>query len=581
VGSALSPTLADQQHPLSCAQILERDFAIWRNKILNNPKVPEAFRDESLRSPVDWLLGLDRLQRLHAHVHSRTDSVPLARRVLEYLNVTVEIDRLFLDRIPERGPLVVTANHPFGVLEGFALLDVIKRVRPDVRLMATTMLLGLENRDEHLLYVDNVGGTDAEATNRRGLLSALRWLKKDQGVLIVFPAGAVSRWNKHEQKPVDLPWSTHVAGLIQASGANVLPAFVEGRNSRLFYTLGKIKDELHLFQLIREFVNKRNQKLRIRLGPVVPAPLMKSMDPAALTEALRESTSCLENCVNPFAAKSSEVVEDLAASEDRDLLASEIDRVRSGAGSNTNLLYGSLVNDGLQVVLMTGNQSEVVMREITRLREQVFRAAGEGSGKAYDRDVYDDWYWHLILWDPAQKKIAGAYRAFGSDMGSVEKLYLNRFFKFSEGKLNSKDPFLELGRAFVLPEYHGALDTLWKGIGSHLNRNPRYRKLMGSVSMSKELSPYSHHLIVEFLKKNRLISPHLMIGETRPAFQLQTPPFARPLLAAALSETSDAKDLSLFFSQIERSAQPHRSQTFPQLIKHYGDLLGGRVVGFF
>jgi putative hemolysin len=570
------------QHSASkqtCADELRRSFGLWREAILNNPKVPKLLRGDSVRGLVDWLLGFDRLQALLQHVHTQDLQLPLSTRILRFLNLTVDATPVFLNQIPAHGPLVIVANHPFGIVEGFALLELVQKVRPDVKLMSTIMLKGLENGDEHLLYVDNTGGPNASSTNRRGLTEALRWLKNDRGALIVFPAGAVSRWDSKKRQPIDLDWAPNVGSLVQKSGANVLPAFVEGQNSRLFYALGRFSDDLHLFQLIREFVNKRDRSIHVRLGPIVPAPLIAHMDSSQLMSALRESSECLPHCENIF-SQSGGPRQTIAPAEDPEALAKEVNQILELGGTGSRLLYGDRLSEKPLVLLMKGNESEVILRELGRLRETVFRAIGEGSGQTYDRDVFDEWYWHVILWDPVSKRIGGAYRAYGTDQSTLDKMLLAQFVRFFQERMHPEDPMLELGRAFVVPEYKGGLDLLWKGIGSFLIRNPQYRKLIGSVSMSQKMSPYSHHLLVNFLRKNRMVSGSEIFLEPLPPFVLPSAPFSIRWLEPAVDSARNGKDLSHWFHHIESSVASHDLPEFPQLIKHYGDLLGGRVVTF-
>jgi hypothetical protein len=150
--------------------------------------------------------------------------------------------------------------------------------------------------------------------------------------------------------------------------------------------------------------------------------------------------------------------------------------------------------------------SSPVMREIGRLREQAFRAVGEGSGKRRDFDQFDWYYRHLILWDEEDLEIAGAYRFV--DAGALvrskglEGLYSAGLFKYEE----STSPFLqnglELGRSFVQQRYWGkrSLDYLWYGIGAYLAKNPQYRYLFGAVSISNAMPQQARELLVYFYK---------------------------------------------------------------------------------
>lgn len=148
-----------------------------------------------------------------------------------------------------------------------------------------------------------------------------------------------------------------------------------------------------------------------------------------------------------------------------------------------------------------------VLHEIGRLREQCFRAVGEGSGKALDLDRFDHSYLHLFLWDREGQAIAGGYRLGRTDTLLAEfgrdGLYTSTLFQFSDAFLDHLSPGLELGRSFVAPAYQKSihpLGLLWRGIGRFVVRYPRYAKLFGPVSISNDYSPISQELIVRFMR---------------------------------------------------------------------------------
>jgi hypothetical protein len=131
------------------------------------------------------------------------------------------------------------------------------------------------------------------------------------------------------------------------------------------------------------------------------------------------------------------------------------------------------------------------MREIGRLREICFRTVGEGSGQPRDIDRYDRHYEQLVLWDPQDFEIAGAYRL--ADAGAVigrfglEGLYTFSLFDYGPKTVTQLQSGLEMGRSFVQPKYQTrhSLDYLWYGIGAYLRRRPDIRYLFGPASISR------------------------------------------------------------------------------------------------
>lgn len=113
---------------------------------------------------------------------------------------------------------------------------------------------------------------------------------------------------------------------------------------------------------------------------------------------------------------------------------------------------------GNEIYVVTGAEAPNVMREIGRLREIAFRAAGGGTGKEYDIDEYDTMEppcRQLIVWDPAEEAILGGYRfitgndiRFNSD-GSP-RIATSHMFEFSKEFIDNYLPYtIELGRSFV------------------------------------------------------------------------------------------------------------------------------------
>lgn len=164
----------------------------------------------------------------------------------------------------------------------------------------------------------------------------------------------------------------------------------------------------------------------------------------------------------------------------------------------------------LDVYLASAQEIPEILLDIGRLREIAFRAVGEGTGKEFDLDRFDDHYLHLFLWDHKKEQIAGAYRLGPTDQITAkfgpEGLYCSTLFEFEAPFLEHLNPSLELGRSFVSPEYQKSLSpllALWKGITAFVSRNPQYHRLFGPVSISQDYTPLSQDLIVKFLRENR------------------------------------------------------------------------------
>src|SRR5882672_2633379 len=138
------------------------------------------------------------------------------------------------------------------------------------------------------------------------------------------------------------------------------------------------------------------------------------------------------------------------------------------------------------------------LQEIGRLRELTFRAAGEGTGKASDIDLFDAYYLHLFVWDAQAEAIVGAYRMGLADQILARYgrrgLYTQSLFKYGSRILRMMNPAIELGRSFIRAEYQRSfapLMLLWRGIGRYIVRVPDYAVLFGAVSISNDYDPSS------------------------------------------------------------------------------------------
>ena len=174
-----------------------------------------------------------------------------------------------------------------------------------------------------------------------------------------------------------------------------------------------------------------------------------------------------------------------------------------------------------EIYVVTAFDSPNVMREIGRLREIAFRAAGGGTGKALDIDEFDTMenpYRQLIVWNPDCNDIIGGYRyIYGKDVriddnGEPVMATAHGMFHFSDKFLNDVLPYtVELGRAFVALEYQStrmgskslfALDNLWDGLGALTVVIPDVKYLFGKVTMYPSYLTRARDMILYFLKKH-------------------------------------------------------------------------------
>ena len=173
-----------------------------------------------------------------------------------------------------------------------------------------------------------------------------------------------------------------------------------------------------------------------------------------------------------------------------------------------------------EVYVVTWQDSPNVVREIGRLREIAFRAAGGGTGKSLDLDEFDTCenpYKQILVWDPEEEEIVGGYRyILGKDWKYDEEgqpiLATSHMFRFSDKFLKEYAPWtIELGRSFVTLEYQStlrgrkgifALDNLWDGLGALTVIRPNVKYYFGKMTMYPSYIRKGRDMILYFLKKH-------------------------------------------------------------------------------
>ncbi len=194
--------------------------------------------------------------------------------------------------IPD-GPLVVMANHPFGIGDGIAILSLVETLGRPFRVMINADLLKIAEMAPYALPVDFSETREAMAANLAVRHEALRLLK-DGTIIVVFPAGGVATAPRGFGRAADLPWKVFPARLVREARANVIPMYFEGQNGRLFHLASHVSLTLRLSLLIREFTRLRGRTIRVRVGAPIPAcDLQAIADRKALLAHLQQRVLAL------------------------------------------------------------------------------------------------------------------------------------------------------------------------------------------------------------------------------------------------------------------------------------------------
>ena len=452
-------------------------------------------------------LGLGKINRLFdgaADYQGRE----FADHLLENMNITIDVSPEQLDNIPKEGGFVVVSNHPFGGIDGVMLLSAIAKVRPDFKIMANFILSHIPNLSECFFAVNPFEKNPEWKSSVGGIKGAILHLEAGNG-LGVFPAGEVSRYHGHDY-PEDLPWSNSIARIIKNAKVPVVPVFWEGRNSKLFYAVDKIHPMMGTARLCRELANKHDQRFNLQIGkPILPAEVALYEKPADLAAYLRSRSYALEANI-PVATmeqKPSNLAEIDGPSE-LSLMLAELDAIRDKA-----FLYSTANFD---CYLADYEDIPNLMHEIARLREETFRAIGEGTGKSLDQDEFDAHFKQMILWDTAKQRIAGCYRlGIGSEIVpkyGIKGFYISTLVNINDSFSDKLAHTIELGRSFVALDYQKEvlpMMLLLRGLSDVVVRYPEINHFIGPVSISAWYPKFYLSLIARFVSEKHAVEEEL------------------------------------------------------------------------
>lgn len=549
------------------------------------------FRQLSLSilcSFIERITGLRQLDLVYERAQNENLHLDFFSRVVSVLDIKIDYDPSLLEQIPATGPVIVVSNHPFGTIEALATGSMLLRRRPDLRTLGNYMLARMPAIRNYLVAVDPFDTESSKSSNIAPIRSCLKWLSSG-GVLLTYPSGTVSHLQLRKMEVSDPPWSPTIARIARKSLATVIPVFVDGRNSALFQILGLIHPFLRTVRIPREGLRRYGETVKIEIGgPILPKKYLVIEDDDKLVSYFRMRTYLLGTrkkdnekndgltCnISLTSLKGSERIPHAITSAlnsiDNKTLYAEILQLSSKA-----LLYE---NEEFAIYCSRSKFIPNVIQEIGRLREETFRDAGEGTGNLIDLDKFDNHYSHLFMWNKLKCEIVGAYRIGKTDRilrtYGIEGLYTYTLFKYKLKTMRNIGPALEMGRSFVRKEYqknYSSLLLLWKGIGQYVVNNPRYKVLLGPVSISDKYNTASRLLMTLFLRANNFEETlEKQVKPRNPISNKKIPGLDCGVRSFAIKSLDDLSDL---LREIEPSAN-----TLPVLLRHYLKL-GGKLMGF-
>lgn len=172
------------------------------------------------------------------------------------------------ENIPLDDSVIFASNHPLGGLDGIAFMQAIGRYRRDVKFIVNDFLMNISNLEPLFVGVNKLGGQSKSA------ITAVEEAYGAEHALLVFPAGLVSR--KIGEDIVDLEWKKSFISKAKKYKKDIIPVYIEGKNSSFFYNLSKwrnklgVKFNIEMLYLVDEFFAQRGQRVTIKIGKKIP-----------------------------------------------------------------------------------------------------------------------------------------------------------------------------------------------------------------------------------------------------------------------------------------------------------------------
>ena len=216
---------------------------------------------------------------------------PFWKQALDLLGINLLTKQSEISKIPKKGSLVITANHPHGLVDGMVLAELIGKVRTDYKILTRSLLTGVKQIDQFMIPVPFDHEEDALKKSLEMRKSAMDHLENG-GVVVIFPSGKVASSETMFGDVVEGDWNPFTAKLIQKSGANVVPIFFPGSNSRIYQIANQISATLRQGLLIYEVVHAMNKPQKPLVGSLIKQDEISpwKSDPRGFMRWLRERT---------------------------------------------------------------------------------------------------------------------------------------------------------------------------------------------------------------------------------------------------------------------------------------------------
>ncbi len=252
-------------------------------------------RQKAVIRALELIGGQPKLRRLYLQNERQPrEGETFFDAAVRLLKLDVRFDASMLDLVPRDKPVVFIANHPYGVLDGITLAWLAMKARPDVKVLANSVLCQVPAACNNLLSIDFAPTEEARQTTINSRL-AVQHILRQNGSIGIFPGGGVSAAMKPLKGPaLELPWAPFTAKSVMMSKATVVPIWFEGQNSRAFQIASHLSYTVRLSLMFHETARRMGTQLNVNIGrPIAFEELPAGQGRSAVLNYMRDRTIAL------------------------------------------------------------------------------------------------------------------------------------------------------------------------------------------------------------------------------------------------------------------------------------------------
>ncbi|NQW07324.1 MAG: lysophospholipid acyltransferase family protein [Candidatus Pelagibacter sp.] len=239
-----------------------------------------------IRYLTNKITKFDKIKKLYENNYNDLEnSNNFWQKVLEYLNI--KYFPRYLEKFPSKKPIIIVANHPFGLLDGLIISSIITNLRSDYKILINDEITQIDLIRDYLLPIKFSAAKKDIKKNIQTKRNAIKHVNNG-GVLIAFPSGEVATSNYIFDKAVERNWKPLIGSIIKKTNCKIFPVYFHGNNSLFFQIIGFFSESLRRLLFVRELLNKRHNIFFLTIGKSIKSEKFNKWNNANIAEYLKK-----------------------------------------------------------------------------------------------------------------------------------------------------------------------------------------------------------------------------------------------------------------------------------------------------